>query len=191
MEKCIDCNRLFGSTLKPRYQGLCQKCYDHRKWVKSHPNGPILHRGVMGRFIRYIELLPNGCWQWKGSRLPSGYGTFFVDADHRHVYAHRFSYDACNFSPLGSHQAHHTCENKSCVNPYHIQKLTPGEHMRITPGTFAYEQTRRTQCPRGHDYDQQNTHTSTDKYGRVHRSCRSCNREMQRERYNASSLATS
>jgi hypothetical protein len=24
MEKCIDCNRLFGSTLKPRYQGLCQ-----------------------------------------------------------------------------------------------------------------------------------------------------------------------
>jgi hypothetical protein len=52
-------------------------------------------------------------------------GPFFVDADHRHVYAHRFSYDACNFSPLGSHQAHHTCENKSCVNPYHIQKLTP------------------------------------------------------------------
>lgn len=185
MTHCEDCKRQFTDKLKCYTKGICQKCYDHRRWVKAHPEGPVKHCGVIGRFLKYLKLEPNGCWTWTGSRLPSGYGTFYLSKKQRHIYAHRFSYQACNGLDLTEKQIHHVCGNKACVNPNHLQDLTVKEHMRITPGTFPYVQSRKTHCPQGHPYNLDNTRYNIDKYGREHRSCRKCNTELQRKRKEA------
>jgi HNH endonuclease len=72
-----------------------------------------------------------GCWEWLGYINPSGYG------EHRsgiagEKLAHRGSY-ALVHGPLekGAGHVHHKCENKPCINPDHLELLTPVEHRTL------------------------------------------------------------
>jgi hypothetical protein len=64
--------------------------------------------------------------------------------------------------PAG-HHLHHTCGNRACVNPWHLEPLTPREHK---------QRHLRSECPRGHGpYD-----ASTPRQ----RTCRKCRADDQR-----------
>jgi hypothetical protein len=92
---------------------------------------------IVNRFKSYLEEQPNGCIEWTGYRTAKGYGKFniFVKTNTRtySVRAHRFSY-ALHYGidklPSGTDKTqkrmviHHKCENKSCVNPLHLESVT-------------------------------------------------------------------
>lgn len=88
----------------------------------------------VNRFFGYVEILPNGCWFWTGARSKGRgnkkwYGSFWIGK--RTVRAHRFSCDmvgkAC---PPGYHRDH-TCVFSLCVNPFHIEIVTPGVNTEL------------------------------------------------------------
>ena len=74
---------------------------------------------------------PGGCWLWTGARNRKGYGFLHRDG-HRGAkeYAHRLAYGWYRGPiPNGLH-IDHLCRNTSCVNPAHLEAVTPRENDR-------------------------------------------------------------
>jgi hypothetical protein len=92
-------------------------------------------RGEFNRFVHghnatkdgpLYEVVESGCWEWLWAMTGSGYGAFKLDG--RMVPAHRYVYEQ-RHGPIepGMH-LHHRCENRRCVNPDHLEPLTPKAH---------------------------------------------------------------
>ena len=71
------------------------------------------------KLIDNIKILPNGCWQWQGSKNPDGYGN--ITQDKKRYTTHRFAYELfVGVIPEGGHVLH-SCDNPSCCNPEHLR----------------------------------------------------------------------
>lgn len=122
------------------------------------------------RFFNKVTIDLDGCWEWNAASR-NGYGCISVDGTLE--VAHRFSYRVFNGELKDELHVHHTCENRSCIRPSHLQAVTHYDHIvKLTPGTFGYECSRKTHCPQGHPYNLENTYI--DSYNK--RYCRACRR---------------
>lgn len=66
------------------------------------------------------------CHVWTGCTNPRGYGRF--KADRRGQQAHRWRY-AFECGPVSAdHDVDHTCCNRACVNPQHLQAVSKAAH---------------------------------------------------------------
>jgi hypothetical protein len=75
-----------------------------------------------------VLLTGAGCWEWTGRLNRNGYGRVLVDG--KEVAAHRFVYQAMLDSIGPAIQLDHTCNNRKCVNPEHMEKVSLRENCR-------------------------------------------------------------
>ena len=68
---------------------------------------------------------PNECWPWKGTRLPTGYGTLWVNEKQAKDYTHRIAWSIENGPIPAGMFACHSCDNPPCCNPAHIFVAPP------------------------------------------------------------------
>jgi len=118
------------------------------------------------------------CWLWSGARNPKGYGHFGPGVSvpgSRSGLAHRVSYEAL-CGPIGvGLQLDHLCRVTRCVNPAHLEPVTPRENVLRSEGVAAFKASA-THCPHDHAYSEDNRIQS-----QPGRSCRECGRRRNRE----------
>lgn len=140
---------------------------------------------MLRRFKRNIVTQPNGCWMWTGPGDDHGYGTFIPAPGQRRQQAHVWSYEAHKGPvPAGldvGHACHDwaveegtcdggkDCPHRRCVNPAHLEAQTRSQNTLAQK----HHARNRTACPRGHEYDEENTYI--DPKGK--RRCRKCKSE--------------
>jgi hypothetical protein len=69
------------------------------------------------------------CWIWQGRITDCGYGQMSMPG-RRKVYAHRASVIAFVGPIPDGAVIDHTCRNKACVNPAHLEVTTHSENTR-------------------------------------------------------------
>jgi len=137
---------------------------------------------------------PGGCVIWTGGKTDRGYGHININGE-RH-YVHRLAYQLL-IGPIPEgleldHLCHtkdrscpggRSCPHRRCCNPYHLEPVTSRENSRRSAPA------RRTHCPKGHEYTEENTRVRVRSGKRsrsaTSRECAECNRLRSREAYKA------
>lgn len=74
------------------------------------------------RFLRFVNKTGT-CWLWTGGNNGVGYGKFSIK--HKPIYAHRYSYATYKGAIPEGYEIDHLCKVVSCVNPDHLEAVTP------------------------------------------------------------------
>lgn len=149
------------------------------------------------------------CWIWAGAQTGWGYGAFAIN--HKLMGAHRAALILTGIELKPGDWVCHSCDVRLCVRPSHLYVGTPTTNNRDTaarnpsarlrsPETGAHISAalkaryaikpansygaRKTQCPKGHPYDEANTARYNG-----HRYCRTCLRDRANARYWAKKAA--
>ena len=78
----------------------------------------------------YVVDEKTGCWIWQRSTARNGYGTYWHPEKKCSVSAHRYMYEL-HVGPIPEGlQVHHICNNRACVNPGHLEVLSPTKHVQ-------------------------------------------------------------
>ena len=127
------------------------------------------------RFERKVDRSagPLGCWIWLASRDREGYGLAYPAKGHSTL-AHRDVYRHLVGPVPDDMHLDHLCRNPPCVNPAHLEIVTPRENARRARHWWD----GRTHCKNGHEYTPENTHQTADR-----RVCRTCRRAYWRTAY--------
>lgn len=115
----------------------------------------------------------SGCWPWLSDVTRAGYGRITID--YKRYMAHRVAYELWVGPIPEGLQLDHLCRNPSCVNPLHLEPVTPRENL-MRGETLASANAVKTHCPQGHSYDEMNTELRAGR-----RFCRECRRTKARE----------
>ena len=146
-----------------RTEALAKRSESCKRYAAAHMVDPII------RFWQKVSIQENGCWTWKGG-ISNSYPHFWLGG--KTIKAYHFSLEYFRGIIIPTElQPDHLCRNKACVNPWHLEIVTPQENVRRA---LPNHQDLKTHCPRGHPYDEANTYRRPD---RPQRNCKICKRE--------------
>lgn len=133
-----------------------------RFWAKTQPNSET------------------GCWEWGARLSPKGYG--LVSLNGRTWRAHRAAYEKLIGAVPEGLVLDHLCRVRHCVNPTHLDPVTPAENTRrgtINVGRKGKKLKPRTRCLQGHPYDEVNSYIRPDNGRRMCRTCMQTRKQRQ------------
>ena len=169
-----------GCPSPSRSLGFCRPHY--YRW---HCFGDPLHfsgreRGTPeSRF--WAKVQRNGateCWDWTGSTLGRGYGSFWPGGAVSRVSAHRFAFELANGPIPEGLQIDHLCRNRRCVNPSHMELVSLAENVRRGNN----HNRDKTHCPQGHLYSPDNIYWTKRGKGYKCRACKACHKAYDKRR---------
>lgn len=126
----------------------------------------------------YVPEPNTGCWLWAGELNRNGYGIFSPGKGVR-VAAHRLSYELERGMISNDLQMDHLCRVRCCVNPDHLEPVTPIENLlrsRAVNGRLPVRLPDATHCMHGHDLSLAGIYTRPSGYPE----CRACKRAARR-----------
>ena len=148
---------------------------------RSNPK-PIPHELTHLWWERFLSSFKmsggDGCWEWTGTHTAKGYGVFAF-ADDNYL-AHRITFEVYNGKLAAGMEPDHTCRNRRCVNPDHLEAVTYAENQRRA-APFSASIGPRTLCHRGHDLTGENRVKNGKNWA-----CEICLKARRRSRYLAS-----
>ncbi len=102
----------------------------------------VIHRTIR-RIMSRIRT-EGECWIWQGCKVKGGYGQIWYLGGRRYV--HCVTWEIRNGPIPKDLELDHTCRNRACCNPAHLEPVTHLENMRR--GRWAQAKT----CIRGHAF---------------------------------------
>lgn len=124
----------------------------------------------------------DSCWLWLGHLDKGGYGQFAYKRS-SNCLAHRWAYQSL-VGPIGDlpngrpAPLDHLCRVRSCVNPAHLEIVTPRENLLRGVSAQALN-AQKTHCVHGHAFTEANTYRYDHNR---RRGCKTC-RKMANARY--------
>lgn len=136
---------------------------------------------AVDRFVPRMQPVASGCIEWTGRIDRYGYGQFLPEGGRsaNNMGAHRWSYEHFVGPIPAGYQIDHLCRNRACVNPAHLEAVTPRENTLRSLNPPALN-AKKTHCIRGHEFTPENTDSRNGG-----RSCRTCRRERDLAYYYA------
>lgn len=114
------------------------------------------------------------CLIWQGARNSRGYGSVTGGSKGFTLLAHRAVYMDLIGPIEGDLTIDHLCMEKLCLNVQHMEVVTRSENSRRKISA-------QTHCKNGHPLSGENARLTTRSTGNVHRVCRACANDYNRE----------
>lgn len=129
----------------------------------------------MDRFWSKAEIKGiDDCWIWKRGLSIGGYPRYRKG---HFYYAHVYAYTLIKGAIPDGLELDHTCRNRSCINPWHLEAVTHQTNM-LRGNTFVSIQAKQTSCKNGHSLELSYKHNNR----RLCRFCRAQASKRHRER---------
>jgi hypothetical protein len=145
----------------------------HHRWIFS----PDYDRKWIDKTVKRCVVTEAGCWEWQGFRHKKGYGNTAYRGRGWNV--HRAMYRAVHGVTLTPQQfVLHRCDNPPCCNPNHLFLGNNDINMADKTRKGRHHEQSVTHCPRGHEYNAQNTYRAPSNPNA--RGCKLCQRIRQR-----------
>ncbi len=88
-------------------------------------------RPLGARWNEKVLPIPGGCWRWTGAINASGYGVMgFGGRAGGNILAHRAALLLTGIEIPIKRDVMHSCDNKWCVNPSHLDVGTRSQNMK-------------------------------------------------------------
>ncbi len=161
-------------------QGFCKKHY-----LIAYRTGEIAivqKKGLpdLERFWQYVSKTES-CWNWLGSLASAGYGVFATGKRSNNTFkqigAHVFAYTLAKGEIPAKYHIDHLCRNPKCVNPDHLEAVTPRINTLRGVGVTA-RNFQKTHCKRGHILQGENLYRIPS----GGRACKTCKAKWKSER---------
>lgn len=127
------------------------------------------HTTLPQRIWRNITVDESGCWVWEAHLQSAGYAQVMIDG--QRFLLHRLTYTMFVGPIPDGLQIDHLCRVRRCVNPEHLDPVTPTENTMRGESPHAKNAAKKS-CLRGHPLTGENLYLTPNGARR----CRTCRR---------------